>query len=245
MWQDGSGSDRSDDDRDDDRDRDRSKEKDTAEQRKKQEQDAKAKQERSAALLLSALLALRQPALLVRPIPLHCWSACPLRSEKADRESAEKARAEREKRNAAQASSSTYVMDILDELKTLVEDLESVWRHMSLCFPADYGIVALYDSRYKKLVRVVINFHCTDTAKLTKAALLKFVNWITWYGHDHDHDHDLFASSCLHTELSACLCRAPRQVHGEPAHHLPVSASACSCKWLIHLCLLPCSPAAA
>lgn len=61
-----------------------------------------------------------------------------------------------------------------DDLGLIIDDL-------SECFPPDYQIVQFYEKRYKRFVKIVLNFHCSDSQKLGNVALLKTVVWILEY----------------------------------------------------------------
>ena len=76
---------------------------------------------------------------------------------------------------------SDYACEVLEEMQVLVEQLDDVKADLGRCFPPSYSIVDFYELRYRRWIKVTINFHTNDVRKLSKKALLKCCSWMTWY----------------------------------------------------------------
>ena len=76
---------------------------------------------------------------------------------------------------------SDYACEVLEEMQVLVEQLDDIKAELGRCFPPSYSIVDFYELRYRRWIKVTINFHTNDVRKLSKKALLKCCSWMTWY----------------------------------------------------------------
>ena len=76
---------------------------------------------------------------------------------------------------------SDYACEVLEEMQVLVEQLDDIKADLGRCFPPSYHIVDFYELRYRRWIKVTINFHTNDVRKLSKKALLKSCSWMTWY----------------------------------------------------------------
>ena len=76
---------------------------------------------------------------------------------------------------------SDYACEVLEEMQVLVEQLDDTKDDLGRCFPPSYSIVDFFELRYRRWIKVTINFHTNDVRKLSKKALLKCCSWMTWY----------------------------------------------------------------
>ena len=108
---------------------------------------------------------------------------------------------------------SDYACEVLEEMQVLVEQLDDVKADLGRCFPPSYAIVDFYELRYRRWIKVTINFHTNDVRKLSKKALLKCCSWMTWYmdrmrqlGYSTQEDDDEWVA--LMAEMITAFCQA-------------------------------------
>lgn len=83
--------------------------------------------------------------------------------------------------DAATNKRSDYVITVLNDLNSYVDELIKLIAETEPCYPPDYHIREFFEERFRHWMLFTIQYHTTDIVSLSKKALLKAVQWISRY----------------------------------------------------------------